>query len=743
MILRNLWRRATRSLLTLIGIAIGVAAVVSLGAIAQGLAKNYATVVAGSENDLLVTQANAIDPAYSSLDITLAERLQQVPGVERVEPGIYAWVTTEEVPFLLIFGYEPDSVAIRHYKVVDGRGVARSGEIVLGRRAAESLKLGVGDTLRLYGKPYKIVGVYETGQALEESGGVVVLEDAQAIAKKERRVSLFQIGVRRGEDVDRVIQRIEALNQNLNISKTSALESNQQWSDILEGFALGIAGIAILIGGLGMMNAMVMSVLERTREIGTLRAVGWSRARVLGLVLGESMVLSLGGGLAGVALGVALTELAARAPGVGAMMVGVYTPGVFAQGLGTALVLGLVGGVYPAWRAANLQPVEALRYEGGSVDDSQGWLSRVGSAAFRNLWRRRMRTLVAATGIGIGVATLVMLGGLTNGFIQQLNNLAGSGSPGSITVMQKDIPDMSLSTLDERMVSVIRAMPHVKAVSPVVMGFEMSENFPFFIVLGIDPNSPAMRHYRIIEGRSIRRPNEILLGKSAAEDYDFQIGETVTVLGARYKIVGIYETGVAWEDVGGILALREAQRLLNRPRSVSYIFVDVDAPENAQAVRQAILRRFPDVSASLSSEFAQNTNDIQETKAMAGAIGLLALIVGGIVVTNTMVMSIYERTREIGTLRALGWARRRILGQIMEESLYLCLLSALLGSLMGVALLSLATFLPYFGDMLRPVWDVLTFAQAAGVAISLGILGGLYPAWRAASLQPVEALRYE
>ncbi len=743
MVLRNLRRRAIRSLLTLLGIGVGVAAVISLGAIAQGLAQNYATVVAGGENELLVTQANAIDPAFSSLDLTLADRLRQVPGVERVEPGVYAWVTTEALPFLLIFGYEPDSVALRHYNVVAGRGLRRSGEMVLGRRAAESLKMGVGDTLRLYGRPYQIVGIYETGQALEESGGVVVLEDAQAIAKKERRVSLFQVGLRRGQEVEPVIRRIQALDRDLKVSRTGALESNQQWSEILEGFALGVAGIAILIGGLGMMNAMIMSVLERTREIGTLRALGWSRARVLALILAESMALSLGGGLAGAVLGVALTELAARAPGVGAMLVGVYTPKVFAQGLGTAWVLGLVGGVYPAWRAAGLQPVEALRYEGGGGDGAAGGLSRVGPAAFRNLWRRRLRTLVAATGIGIGVATLVMLGGLTNGFIQQLNNLAGSGTPGSITVMQKDVPDMSLSALDERMVSAIRAMPHVQAVSPVVLGFEMSENFPLFIVLGIDPGSPAMRHYRLIQGRGIRRPNEILLGKSAAEDYGFQAGDTIEVLGNRYRVVGIYETGVAWEEVGGILALREAQRLFNRPRSVSYLFVDVDRPEDAEAVRQAIRRRFPDVSASLSSEFAQNTNDIQQTQAMAGAISLLAIIVGGIVVTNTMVMSIHERTREIGTLRALGWARGRILGQVMEESLYLCLLSALLGSALGVGLLTLATALPYFGALLRPVWDVFTFAQATGVALVLGLLGGVYPAWRAGSLQPVEALRYE
>ncbi len=100
----------------------------------------------------------------------------------------------------------------------------------------------------------------------------------------------------------------------------------------------------------------------------------------------------------------------------------------------------------------------------------------------------------------------------------------------------------------------------------------------------------------------------------------------------------------------------------------------------------AINRRFPEARASLSSEFAQSTNDLQSTMGMTEAIRWLALLVGGIVVANTMIMSIFERTREIGTLRALGWRRRRILRQILLESLLLCIVAAVLGSVIGVGL---------------------------------------------------------
>ena len=125
------------------------------------------------------------------------------------------------MPFFLIFGYEPGSQAAGHYRIVEGKPVTGSKQIALGRRAAESLKKGVDDTVRLYGVPYRIVGIYETGQAMEESGGLVTLADAQEIAQKPRQVSLFQVGVQRGTDMDQVVARIKATDKDLNASVAS------------------------------------------------------------------------------------------------------------------------------------------------------------------------------------------------------------------------------------------------------------------------------------------------------------------------------------------------------------------------------------------------------------------------------------------------------------------------------------------------------------------------------------------
>jgi putative ABC transport system permease protein len=124
-----------------------------------------------------------------------------------------------------------------------------------------------------------------------------------------------------------------------------------------------ISALAILVGGIGMMNTMIMSVFERTREIGTLRALGWRRRKVLAMVFKESLAL----GLIGVVMGIVLAWLLGLAmqqiPMWGSWLAVILTPGLLAQALIIAVTLGAVGGLYPAWRAANLSPVEALRYE--------------------------------------------------------------------------------------------------------------------------------------------------------------------------------------------------------------------------------------------------------------------------------------------------------------------------------------------------------------------------------------------
>jgi ABC-type antimicrobial peptide transport system permease subunit len=171
--------------------------------------------------------------------------------------------------------------------------------------------------------------------------------------------------------------------------------------------------------------------------------------------------------------------------------------------------------------------------------------------------------------------------------------------------------------------------------------------------------------------------------------------------------------------------------------------VDAERPELAEGLIAQMNARFPDARASLSSNFAQNTRDMQSTQALGDAIGVLAMLVGGVVVANTMLMTVYERTREIGTLRALGWGRRKIVSQVVVEGLLLCLLAAVMGAALGWLLINLLTSIPVLDSYLAASFDVPSIVRAVALALLVGLIGSAYPAWRASRLQPVEALRYE
>jgi putative ABC transport system permease protein len=274
-------------------------------------------------------------------------------------------------------------------------------------------------------------------------------------------------------------------------------------------------------------------------------------------------------------------------------------------------------------------------------------------------------------------------------------------------------------------------------------GTILPDSGTIFILFGYAPNEYAIQQFYVVEGEPLTNNRQILLGRMMSNALHKSVGDTIEVGGSRFKVVGIYESGAAWEEMGGVISLRDAQSYMGRPRKVTMYMVKVDDPSQAPGIVDRINNELTGTHASLSGEFVEQMPDMQTVDGLLTAISILAIAVGGIGVLNTMLMSVLERTREIGVLRALGWRRRRVLGLIINESLLLGLIGGLVGILVAFGLTYLLSLIPMFGSFLSAQWDVVIFVRALTVALLLGLLGGLYPAYRATRLQPVEALRYE
>ena len=752
MIFKNLLRRKTRTLLTVIGIAIGVAAVVALGALAEGFINSYTTILTSSGADVIVSQGDAADMLFSAVDDTVAPQLAFTPGVSKVSGMLLGMVTTPDVPYFIVFGLDPKEFGMAHFKVTEGQAIRGQRQMLLGKTAAKNFKKQVGDNYKIQETSFKVVGIYETGEGVEEMGAVIALSEAQDIFKKPRQVTYYQLQVARPEMINGVIKEIERRLPKLAASRSANFMDNQQETQMFRAMGWFISLLAVLGGGLGMMNTMLMSVFERTREIGVLRALGWRRGRILRMILGEALLLCVVGGALGIGLGAWMAYALNQVPALAGMLDNALTPAIIVQAIVVVLFLGAASGLYPAWRAAQLQPVEAMRYEGagGQVKNQkskvkssnlQSLISSFGGLALRNVFRQRTRTILTTLAIGVGVGLVVALGGMGAGMTEQLGTMGGKN--GELTISEAKASDMSLTKIDDKVGRWVATLPGVEHVSGVLMGFTTMPGMAYFIAFGLDPTGYAIQHYNITEGDRIHTPRDMLLGKIAAKNLKKKAGDTVQVSGSAFRIVGIYETGTGYEDGASVITLSEAQRLFKKPNQVSWFFIKLKDLSQAETVKGQVEAKFPEVSVTKSSEYAEKTNDMQSFRSMTAALSFLSVLIGGIGIMNAMLMSVFERTREIGTLRALGWRRRRVVGMIVRESLALSFFSGLVGIAFGMGLGRLIELEPTMGPFLKSSYSLTLLAQAMLVALVLGALGALYPAWRAANLSPIEALRYE
>ncbi len=367
MLLRNLARRKLRTFLSVLGVALSIGATVALLGVSLGLVWQISAVVSEAGSELTVVQQipKGLTFGYlGNLPDSVVEGLRGLPGVARASPLILVPASITREIIFLIYGIEPDERAAARLQILNGRWLQPDDGLVvlLGRRAAEGMGKSVGDAISINTRDLPIVGIYKSGVSLEDGGAMMTLAAAKEFFGLRDRVSMVKVKVADPRRLGAVQREIEA-----RFPDTTAITSDEFVRDRLNLDAAvqaswAISIIALLLSVLAVTNTMAMAVVERTREIGILLAVGWSRRRILTMFLGEALVLSLLGGVLGIGLGMA--ALRALSEGYKTLPFPSAVPAeVLVGALLLALVVGMVGGALPAWRASRLDPVAALRAE--------------------------------------------------------------------------------------------------------------------------------------------------------------------------------------------------------------------------------------------------------------------------------------------------------------------------------------------------------------------------------------------
>jgi putative ABC transport system permease protein len=365
--------------------------------------------------------------------------------------------------------------------------------------------------------------------------------------------------------------------------------------------------------------------------------------------------------------------------------------------------------------------------------------------ALRNIFRRKLRNFLIFLGISIAISIFISLSSISTGMKTQIQDIVTRYSV-DIVVQPKGADSLIMSRIAVADFEQLRRLKGVRDAFPMIMGAIKTPWNTYFPVIGVSSIKTFSNKFSLSGGRLFTPDKrELLLGIAAAEKLGYQLQNKILLAhNEMFTISGIYYFGSSMVDNGAILDIKDAQRLLKREDYINMAFIQTAKNARPEDTIAVINTAFPHLSAIRSSDYTGQVELFKALDAFVWLISAISIFSCGILIMNTMLMAVSERTKEIGILLAVGWSRFMIFRTIVTEAMLICVAGGIFGSV--ISLITLNVLADYTTTGLGWIPTTISLKTAyAGVGLSVlcGLISSLSPAAFASKMSPAEALRHE
>ena len=805
LVLRGFMQRKLRVLLTGISIALGVALMAGTYVLTDTINRSFAGIfqVANKGHDVVITPTQVLGRqtrAQTSpiTDQTLA-KVRATAGVAEAAGSIFtpaAFLDTHRKR--LTTGGAPAFVGsetparFESFSAVHGRFPSDANEVAIDEATAERSHLAVGGQLIVAGsataKRYTIVGIlkFGGGQSFGGAGAAILtLSEAQRVVGEQGHFDQIDVAAGVGVTPSELRDRIRAALPSTVDVRTGAEQASKESSDLesnlgfLRTFLLVFAYVSLVVGAFIIFNTFSITVAQRTREFGLLRTLGGSRSQIMRSVVYEGLLLGVVGAVLGLLGGIAL------APGLDQLFksFGADLPDsgtvIETRTIVISLVVGIsvtvLAGLAPAVRATRVPPLAAMR-EGVEMSHRKrlfrrrylvirplaraigsliAWRGITARLARENSIRQPGRTLTTAAALTVGLALVTLVAVLAAGTKATIDQAVSRSFAGDLIVENSQVSNEA--AIPALVAPALRKVPGVATVTPIAFTVgRLHGSSSNATITAIDPES-FEQAYRVEWKHGSNATLLALDGdgtivtESYASSQHLKVGQTISVLTPTAQHVSLTVRGIAADKarlLGNLTIGLSLARSAFGQRDDALDFVSyAKGASNAQvqpAVDRLLSASFPQARSRTAAQFKQDqSNQINTLLALIYVLLALSVIVSLFGIVNTLILSIYERTRELGMMRAIGTSRRQVRQMIRYESVITALIGGVFGLVIGVIGSIIVTTWALSGSGYVQSYPVGTLFILLVVAALAGVLAAQLPARRAARLDMLQALASE